>query len=137
MALVQLTDQSLDLERHLEAVSDPAFGAVVTFIGQIRDHDPEAEGQVERLEYSAHPDASEILERIAADIESPDIRLAVSHRIGTVEVGQPALIACVASAHRDRAYEASRELVERIKSEGPIWKQQMVTDGSHNWQGLK
>jgi molybdopterin synthase catalytic subunit len=137
MSLAEITADDLDLDRHLEAVDGAQFGAVVTFIGQIRDHDPEASGAVERLEYSAHPDAEEILRRIATELERPGIRIAVSHRTGTVKVGEPALVACVAAAHRELAYEVSRELVERVKSEVPIWKQQIAADGSENWQGLK
>lgn len=131
-----ITPEQLDLSHHLEAVSGPGHGAVVSFVGQIRDHDPEASGTVEWVEYSAHPDAGKILERVASEVAAPGTCLAVSHRIGSVEVGQPALIACVASAHRALAYEVSRELVERIKREVPIWKRQVESDGSHNWQGL-
>ena len=137
MAFSEITDRELDLGRHLAAVRDPAFGAVVTFIGQIRDHDPEAPGEVERLEYSSHPEAGSILARIVDDLEREDVRIAASHRIGEVGVGEPALVACVASAHRSLAFEVSRELIERIKAELPIWKRQVVSDGRHNWQGLK
>lgn len=137
MGLAEVTERPLDLDRHLEAVRDPACGAVVTFVGQIRDHDPEASGKVELLEYSAHPDAQAILSRIAAELERPEVRVAVSHRSGSVAVGEPALIACVAAAHRDLAYEVSRELIERVKAEVPIWKHQVAADGSGNWQGLK
>ncbi len=137
MGLAEITADDLDLNRHLEAVDGPEFGAVVTFVGQIRDHDPDAVGTVERLEYSAHPDAEAILRRIATELERPEIRIAVSHRTGTVKVGEPALIACVSAGHRELAYEVSRELVERIKSEVPIWKQQIAADGSENWQGLR
>lgn len=137
MSLAEITDRDLDLDRHLEAVSGPGFGAVVTFVGQIRDHDPDAQGPVTRLEYTAHPDAQSILERIVAETGSAEARVAISHRTGMVEVGQPALIACVASAHRDLAFEVNRALVERVKSEVPIWKRQIVADGSHNWQGLR
>lgn len=132
-----LTDQALDLNEHLEAVSGSGFGAIATFIGQIRDHDPDAEGEVSWLEYSAHPDAAAILERIAGEVAKPGTRVSVSHRTGRVAVGEPALIACVASAHRELAFEVNRELVERIKREVPIWKRQTVADGSHNWQGLR
>ena len=135
--LARISPDPLDLGEHLEAVSGPEFGAVVTFIGQIRDHDPEASGQVERLDYEAHPDAGSILTRIATELVRDGIRIAVSHRTGAVEVGEPALVACVASAHRALAYEVSRELIERIKAEVPIWKRQIVADGSHNWQGLR
>ncbi len=137
VAIAQISDRELDLGLHLEAVSGAGYGAVATFIGQIRDHDPEASGTVERVEYSCHPEGPAILERIAAEVAIPGVCLAVSHRIGAVEVGQPALVACVASAHRAAAFEVSRELVERIKEEVPIWKRQVESDGKHNWQGLR
>lgn len=135
--LVEIAESDLDLNRHLKAVQGPEFGAVVSFIGQIRDHDPDASGIVTQLEYSAHPDALRILERIVSETEQPGTRIAVSHRIGLLEIGEPALIACVASAHRALAFDVSRDLIERVKAEVPIWKKQMVADGPHNWQGLK
>ncbi|MCB0856664.1 MAG: molybdenum cofactor biosynthesis protein MoaE [Solirubrobacterales bacterium] len=137
MAFAEISETSLDLGRHLEAVSAPECGAIVTFIGQTRDHDPDVEGKVELIEYSAHPDASEILKRLANEVEVPEARLAVSHRVGTVRVGEPALIACVASAHRAFAFDLSRNLVERIKTEVPIWKRQKTHGGSHSWKGLE
>lgn len=133
----RITERDLDLSEHLDSVSGPRFGAVVTFVGQIRDHDPEATGEVARVEYSHHPEAQSILEMIAAEVVTAETRLAVSHRSGPVEVGQPALIACVASAHRAPAYEVSRILVERIKAEVPIWKRQVGADGRRNWQGIR
>lgn len=136
VAFARLTERDLDLQEHFSAVTGPGFGAVVNFIGQIRDHDPDAAGTVEWLEYSAHPDGPAIMERIAGETARSGTRIAVSHRTGRVEVGQPALIACVASAHRALAYEVSRELIERIKVELPIWKRQVESDGTHNWQGL-
>ena len=137
MALAEITERPLDLQRHLAEVSGPGFGAVATFVGQIRDHDPDARGDVERLEYSAHPDAAAIIARIAEEVEHEGISVAVSHRTGTLEVGEAALIACVAAAHRAEAFEANRQLVERVKAEVPIWKKQIVAGGSHNWQGLR
>ena len=137
VGLVEVTERSLDLERHLDAVSGTGYGAIASFIGQIRDHDPEAAGPVQRLEYSAHPDAQSILERIAAEAARPGTCVAVSHRLGPVQVGEPALISCVASAHRALAFEVNRDLVERIRAELPVWKRQVEIDGSHNWQGLK
>ena len=136
VALAGITRQELSLDSHLAAVSGSGYGAVVTFVGQIRDHDPGASGPVEMIEYSAHPDAEEILQRVAAEATKPGTCLAVSHRTGTVEVGEPALVACVASAHRALAFEVSRDLIERIKREVPIWKRQVESDVSHNWQGL-
>lgn len=135
--LAEITEDDLDLGRHLEAVAGPGYGAVATFIGQIRDHDPGASGPVERLEYTAHPDAQAILDRLSANSSRPGTSIAVSHRVGLVEVGEPALIACVASEHRALAYAVNRDLVESIKAELPVWKRQIEVDGSQNWQGLR
>lgn len=132
----RVTSDELLLAEHLAAVDDPHAGAVVTFVGQIRDHDPEASGRVVSLDYTAHPDAERVLERLAASHARDGVRVAVSHRIGHLRVGDIALIACVASAHRGDAYEVSRALVEAVKAEVPIWKQQHEADGATSWVGL-
>jgi len=137
VAFARITARELDLAEHLNAVTGPESGAVVTFTGQIRNHDPDATGTVECVEYSAHPDAAKILERIAMKVSLAGVNIAVSHRVGTVGVGEIALLACVASAHRAIAYETNRQLIEHIKHELPIWKRQIDTDGHHNWQGLR
>ena len=62
--------------------------------------------------------------------------MAVSHRIGALAVGDLALVACVATGHRGHAYDVSRELVERIKAELPIWKRQHEVGGRTHWVGL-
>ncbi|TFD33458.1 molybdenum cofactor biosynthesis protein MoaE [Cryobacterium cryoconiti] len=134
----QVTVAPLDLAAHVADVSTGSCGAVVTFIGQVRDHDPDAAGQVTGLDYSAHPDAgrilSEILARVAA--EYPQVNLSVSHRIGHLDVGDLALVAAAASAHRAVAFEACERLVETVKLEVPIWKKQYEVDGSTAWVGL-
>lgn len=139
MSLIQVTDAPLDLTAHLAAVADPTCGAQVTFVGQIRDHDPGADGVVTGIDYSSHPDAEEILRRLVGELlatcEAP-ARVAVSHRIGRLAVGDLALVACVATAHRSDAYDLSRALVERIKAELPVWKKQYTADGDAHWVGL-
>lgn len=137
VAFARVTGTPLTLEEHLEAVADPRFGAVATFIGQIRNHDPEASGEVEAIEYSCHPDADRIIGEIAARIAVPEARIAVSHRIGRLTVGEPALIACVASAHRAEAYELNRQMVEAVKVDLPIWKRQFEAGGGRIWVGLQ
>lgn len=134
----RVTDAPLDVSEHVRAVSTSAAGAVVTFIGQVRDHDPGAPGPVTGLDYSAHPDAARIIAEIADRLraEHPLVTLAVSHRIGHLDVGDLALVAAVASAHRADAFQACEELVEIIKAEVPIWKKQYGADGSHGWVGL-
>lgn len=137
VAFARVTDTPLELERHLAAVDDAAFGAVATFIGRIRNHDPEAAGEVKAIEYTCHPDAGRIIGEIAGRVATPDTRIAVSHRIGTVPVGGLALVACVAGAHRAEAYTVNRGLVEAIKKELPIWKHQIEVDGSGSWVGIE
>lgn len=133
-----ISAEALDIAAHLALVASPQAGAVATFVGQVRDHDPEAVGEVVHLTYSAHPDAAAVLERIANELADADdvLGLAVSHRVGELGIGDVAIVACVATAHRDLAFRVCRELVERVKVELPIWKKQVVADGSHTWVGI-
>lgn len=136
--LIQVTEEALDVTGHLAAVHDDRCGAVSTFIGQVRNHDPGVHGAVTSIAYSAHPDAQSVLERIVAEVRASadPLRIAVSHRIGGLAVGDLALLVCVASAHRAQAYETSREVVERIKVELPVWKKQHTADGTSHWSGI-
>lgn len=136
--LARLESSPLDVGAHLAAVASPRAGAVATFVGTVRDHDPGADGEVAALEYSAHPDAPRILEEIAAELAGADgvLGLAVSHRVGRLSVGDVAIVACVATAHRALAFEVCRDLVERVKAEAPVWKKQFAVDGTHTWVGL-
>lgn len=138
--LAQVSAEPLSLDAHLQAVASPDAGAVASFIGQVRDHDPEATGEVITLEYSAHPDAGRILTdivtRFVEKFADAGVRISVSHRVGLLAVGDLALVACVSSAHRAAAFEACRDLVEAVKVELPVWKRQSTEDGTHSWVGL-
>ena len=138
LGFARVTESLLDVTEHVSAVSGVSHGAVVTFIGQVRDHDPDAVGRVTGLDYSAHPDAGRIIGEIAERVSAqhPLVVLAVSHRIGHLEVGDLALVAAVASAHRGDAFAACEALVEAVKAEVPIWKKQYEVDGTHSWVGL-
>ena len=137
-ALVRIDPDPLDVAVHLAAVADPRAGAVATFIGLVRNHDASVPGEVVALEYSAHPDAAIVLERLAAAAARSDdvLSLAVSHRVGLVRVGETAIVVAVATAHRSRAFEVCRELVEAVKAELPVWKREILSDGSHVWVGV-
>ena len=136
--LARLDQRPLDIGVHLAAVRDPRAGAVATFIGLVRNHDPSVPGEVMALEYSAHPDAEEVLRKLAAKAAARDgvLALAVSHRIGLVGVGEAAMIVAVATAHRALAFEVCSELVESVKADLPVWKREVLADGSHVWVGL-
>ncbi|GAT74241.1 molybdenum cofactor biosynthesis protein MoaE [Microbacterium sp. HM58-2] len=140
VALAAISDTALSLDAHLAAVDDSHAGAVTTFIGRVRDHDPDAATDVVALEYTSHPDAETILRRIAetaiAAGESGEATVAVSHRIGHLEVGAAAVIIVVAAAHRDEAFVVCRDIIETIKRELPVWKRQVEADGTTAWKGI-
>ncbi|MEG9226044.1 molybdenum cofactor biosynthesis protein MoaE [Aeromicrobium sp. Sec7.5] len=137
IVLAEVTTTPLDVAAHLTAVSHAAAGAVATFVGQVRDHDPEAQGEVELLEYEAHPDAERALADIAVRVAAgQDVRIAVSHRSGSLAVGDAAVVVAVASPHRALAFEVCRELIETIKTDLPIWKRQVDASGRSTWKGL-
>lgn len=132
----ELTNQPIELAEHEALVGHPAAGAVVGFVGAIRDHDNGL--QVLRLEYSAHPTAghviADVVSRVAA--QSHGVRaIAASHRIGVLEVGDAALVAAVAADHRRAAFDTCAQLVEAIKAELPVWKHQFFADGTDEWVG--
>lgn len=98
-----LTDQPIFLAEHEELVSHRSAGAIVGFVGMIRDRD--GGRGVLRLEYSAHPSAAQVLADLVAEVaeESSGVRaVAASHRIGVLQVGEAALVAAVAADHRRR-----------------------------------
>lgn len=125
----------LDLAAHLAAVADPAMGAVTTFLGTVRDSDPDAAGEVVALEYTAHPDAEATL-RTLAEASGDGVLVAVSHRAGRLAIGDAAVVIAVASPHRAEAFDACRRLIESIKAELPVWKRQVEADGTTAWKGL-
>src|SRR5215468_5021968 len=110
MMLVQVTDLPLEVASHEKAVAMPADGAVVSFSGVVRDHDDGRD--VTLLEYEAHPSAEQVLREVAAEISAdPQIyAVAVSHRVGTLRIGDIALVAAVSSAHRAAAFTACARL---------------------------
>ena len=136
--LAAISAEPLDLDEHLTAVDDPAAGAVTTFVGRVRDHDPDAATAVVALEYSAHPDAEATLRRIAdgGDRRSTAAIVAVSHRVGRLAVGDLAVVIAVASPHRAEAFEVCRTVIEVIKTDLPVWKRQVEADGTTAWKGL-
>jgi molybdopterin synthase catalytic subunit len=109
-------------------------GALVTFRGVVRDHD--GGRAVTSLEYQAHPDAERFLAEAVARHEVDGLRIVAAHRTGHLVVGDVALVAVVASAHRGEAFAACAALVDDIKQSVPIWKRQHFADGVSEWVGL-
>lgn len=134
--IARLEEATLDVEAHLRAVENPRYGAVTTFVGRVRDNDPDAETAVVGLEYSAHPDAEATLHRIAAEAGDASAAVAVSHRVGSLAVGDAAVVIAVASEHRAEAFEVCRAIIETIKTDLPVWKRQVEEDGTTAWKGI-
>ncbi|NMO54441.1 molybdenum cofactor biosynthesis protein MoaE [Actinoplanes sp. TBRC 11911] len=136
VTVAEVQDTPLDLAAHEKSVNDVRAGAVVSFQGVVRDHD--GGRGVTLLEYEGHPTAAKILREVAEEIANdPDIyAVAVSHRIGTLEIGDVALVASVSSAHRAAAFAACARLVDEVKARLPIWKRQVFSDGTDEWVNL-
>ena len=128
-----VTEAPLDASEHERLVERDAAGAVVAFAGVVRNHDHGV--AVSWLEYVAHPDAAAIVAGIAREIaDGFDVdAVAVTHRVGRLEIGEAALVAAVSSAHRAEAFAATAELVERVKKRLPVWKRQVFGDGTAEW----
>jgi molybdenum cofactor synthesis domain-containing protein len=129
-----VTDEPLDIEDHARLVARVDAGAVVSFSGVVRDHD--GGRGVQALEYTSHPSASEVITRVAHQVATahPDVlALAVSHRIGSLSIGDSALACAVAAAHRAAAFAACSALVDEVKLQLPVWKRQEFSDGTEQW----
>jgi molybdopterin synthase catalytic subunit len=132
----EITEQPVVLAELEALVAEEAVGAVVSFAGVIRDHD--GGRQVIRLEYSAHPSAQDTLAEVCAEIarEADGVcALAATHRIGTLAIGDAALVAAVAAEHRGAAFETCAKLVDTVKARLPVWKHQFFADGTDEWVG--
>ena len=131
--ITEVTERPLDLAVHVAAVADSRAGATASFLGVVRDED--GGRSVTRLEYHAHPTATAVIADIAAEFAAlPDvIGVAVSHRVGMLEVGDVALVAAVSTGHRAEAFELCRRLVDDVKHRLPVWKRQEFADGTDEW----
>lgn len=126
----------LSLDRVVTAVSHPGAGGIATFVGVVRNRSRDCD--VIRLEYEAYaPMATRVMRTIANEIaaEWPAARVAVEHRIGTLSVGDAAVVIAASAPHRADAFAACRAMIDRLKDRAPIWKKEFTADGAH-WVGL-
>lgn len=133
--LVEIRETPLRVEEVLAALADVSAGGLTLFVGTVRDHD--GGKQVGGLDYSAHPSALERLREVCEQIAGEyDVRaVAAVHRIGSLALGDAAVIVATAADHRGQAFDASRALIDRLKATVPIWKHQVFADGSDEWVG--
>ena len=135
--MFRVNHQPIDLNELVRYVTDPEAGAIATFIGTTRNHN---EGRkVIALDYEAYPEMAEKeLARIGDDARKqwPICRMAITHRLGPVQIGEASVVIVVSSAHRDAAFSASRFAIEEIKKTVPIWKKE-VFEGGEVWIGTQ
>ena len=133
--LAELRESPLDVGEVVAALDDDASGGLTLFVGRVRDHDG-GKGVV-GLDYSAHPTAAdrlrEVCERVAAAYDVHGV--AAVHRVGSLGIGDVAVVVATTASHRGDAFEASRALNDTLKAEVPIWKHQRFGDGSEEWVG--
>ena len=129
-------ERPLDPSGALGAVGRPGDGAVLLFLGRVRDS---SHGRrVVGLEYEAYGEmAASELRRIAEEAaERFEVgEIYAGHRLGSLQPGEVSVMVAVASPHRDVGYAASRYVIEEIKKRLPVWKREKYSDGSRRWLG--
>ena len=134
MVYCEITHEPLDVAALLARVRSDSDGALILFVGVVRDHD--AGRAVQGLRYEAYDEMAQskietICSEVLARYEIGSV--GVVHRTGDLLVGEASVAIAVAAPHRDAAYRASREIIERLKREVPIWKQERYADGGADW----
>jgi len=125
-----LTHLPIDLEGLSALVRRPQDGAVVYFVGIVRNNTKGRKTLF--LEYEAYePMAVEMMARIGREIASklPIGRIAIVHRLGRVDIGETSVAIVVSAPHRKPAFEAVMDGIDRIKAIVPIWKKEHFEDG--------
>jgi molybdopterin synthase catalytic subunit len=132
--MVRLTTEPIDYQALTEQVRRPDCGAVVTFLGTVRDLT--GDRRTAALDYEAYP---QMAEKKMAEIERdtrgrwPVGEMLMVHRLGHLGVGEVSVAVALSCPHRAQAFEACRHAIDRLKELVPIWKQENWADGSSEW----
>lgn len=132
--MIQLTHDRIDPAALLASVQSTDAGAVVLFLGTVRELTGEL--RTLRLSYDAYaPMAEKELISLAAEARRnwPVIGLAIVHRLGDLELGEISVAVAVSCPHRREAFAAGQFLIDELKVRVPIWKQEHWADGRTEW----
>lgn len=132
--MIALTREAIDHAALTEQIRGPHCGAVVTFLGTVRDLTGET--VTVALDYEAYPGMAEKkLAEIEADVRDrwPVGDIAMVHRLGRLAVGEVSVAVAVSCPHRADAFVACRHAIDRLKELVPIWKREHSADGSAEW----
>ncbi|MFB5661463.1 molybdenum cofactor biosynthesis protein MoaE [Alteribacillus sp. HJP-4] len=133
--MFEVIGQPISVEKVMNKVRRRDCGAITTFIGTVREWT--GEKRTMRLEYQAYaPMAVKKMAEIAEEVEEkwPGAETAITHRTGTLEISDIAVVIAVSCPHRKEAYEANAYVMERMKEMVPIWKKEYWEDGTE-WVG--
>jgi molybdopterin synthase catalytic subunit len=133
--MAYLSNEPLDVTRLMAEVQAPGRGGLASFLGIVRS---KHQGRsVVRLDYSAYHEMAEAeCGRVVAEAESRwPVKVALQHRLGTLEVGEVAVVVAVGGGHREETFAACRHVIEELKRRVPIWKREHFADGEVGWVG--
>ncbi len=134
MVTAVVSKDPIDIGAMARSEVDPRDGAMVLFVGIVRNH---ADGRpVEGMTYEAYeemaqPVLTEIAEEAARRLGSD--RIHVVHRIGDLRIGEASVAICASSPHRAESFDAARYVIEEIKKRLPVWKKEWYSDGARDW----
>ena len=132
--MISISEHPIDVEKLLANVREDSAGATVLFLGTVRNHNDDY--AVSGIYYEAF---IRMAEEAVARIEEETVKkwnlkkFAAVHRIGNLKIGEVSVAIAVSSEHRAEAFEAGRYAIDRIKTEVPIWKKEMMSDEGGIW----
>lgn len=131
----EITTAPLQVEEVVKKVVNNRAGAVVTFIGTVREFT--GDRQTLYLEYEAYEEMAEAkLAEIGQEVQQrwPEAKIAISHRVGRMQINDYSVVIAVATTHRVQAFEAGKYAIDRVKEVAPIWKKEFYV-GGQGWVG--
>lgn len=132
---VSITDQPLSIQDAHDCVADPGHGAIDSFVGMVRDSNlgrDVAGVSYDVFEALAEKTIYGICEKVCAEYQGK-INIYLAHFKGRLDVGGISVIIAVSTPHRAESFAACRTLIEELKHQAPIWKQEHYTDGDSEW----
>lgn len=132
--MISISEHPIDIEKLLANVRDDSAGATVLFLGTVRNHNDDY--AVSGIHYEAY---IRMAEEAVAKIEEETVKkwnlkkFAAVHRVGNLKIGEVSVAIAVSSEHRTEAFEAGRYAIDRIKTEVPIWKKEMMSGEGGIW----
>ncbi|MCL4438645.1 MAG: molybdenum cofactor biosynthesis protein MoaE [Candidatus Thermoplasmatota archaeon] len=133
--IIRIQKEAIDATEVIRSVRTPEAGAVVTFQGTVRRFSGDTE--VSRLYYESYKEMAEkSMKGIADEAVSRFgiIDYTIEHRTGDVNLGEDSVIVSVSAAHREEAFSACKFIIDRIKTETPIWKKDIDVTGKETWR---